>query len=75
MVVMTAEATFANAVSDRVLTLTPATGALHWRESWSRDGGHDRRGDVRKCGVGPRAHVDPRHRSADHGVGMATLVD
>lgn len=36
MVVMTAEATFANAVSDRVLTLTPATGALTTGSGWRR---------------------------------------
>ena len=36
MVVMTAEATFANAVSDRVLTLTPATGALTTVSGWRR---------------------------------------
>jgi len=36
MVVMTAEATFASLVSDRVLTLTPATGALTTASGWLR---------------------------------------
>ncbi len=36
MVVMTADQTFANAVSDRVLTLTPATGGLTAASGWRR---------------------------------------
>lgn len=36
MVVMTADPAFANAVSDRVLTLTPATGALNAAAGWRR---------------------------------------
>jgi ABC-type transporter Mla maintaining outer membrane lipid asymmetry ATPase subunit MlaF len=40
MVVMTADTTFARAVSDRVLTLAPATGVLTaasgWRDWWAR---------------------------------------